>query len=74
MRDKILLVGGFFVIEVRDIDDGKIKCLLYSFVVMLLLIFFSKKFKYKINILEFVVYNYIIYYEMNVRLKLFLKY
>lgn len=73
MRDKTLPAGGFLATEVRDIDDGKIKRLSYSFVVMLPLIFFSKKFKHKTNISESVAHNYIIYYEMNVRLKLFLK-
>lgn len=42
MRDKTLPAGGFLATEVRDIDDGKIKRLSYSFVVMLPLIFFSK--------------------------------
>lgn len=69
MRDKTLPAGGFLATEVRDIDDGKIKRLSYSFVVMLPLIFFSKKSKHKTNISESVA----IYYEMNVRLKLFLK-
>lgn len=73
MRDKTLPAGGFLATEVRDIDDGKIKRLSQSFVVMLPLIFFSKKSKHKTNISESVAHNYIIYYEMNVRLKLFLK-